>query len=501
MILLTTNRLNSFVFDAAHFHYFVLKENMMNNVRFYSTLLTVILIACVLLSGVAIAGERPPNLIFIIADDLGYGDLGCYGQKRIQTPHIDRLAKEGMRFTDFYAGSTVCAPSRCVLMTGLHTGRAFIRGNGKDNLRPSDVTVAEVLKSAGYTTGMFGKWGCGHEGSTGVPTKQGFDYFYGYLDQHHAHNYYPSFLVRNEERVLLKNIVPNEGQYGQGVATKMVQYSHDLIAAEALSFIDRNQDKPFFLYMPLTIPHANNEARAKGMEVPDHGIYKDKDWPEAQKGHAAMITRMDTDIGKVMERLKKYGIDDNTIVLFTSDNGPHAEGGNDPDFQDSNGPLKGIKRSLHDGGIRVPLIARWPGKVEAGSTNNHVAAFWDVLPTLADLGGATKHVPDGLDGVSFAPTLRDADDAQQEHEFLYWAFYERGGARAIRQGKWKAVQQPYHTPIRLYDLNKDIGEEKDLAKDHPELIAKLSKLMDGAYEPSERWKFPKPKQPKSNKAK
>ena len=214
------------------------------------------------------AAERPPNIIFIIADDLGYGDLGCYGQKRIKTPNIDRLAREGMRFTDFYAGSTVCAPSRCVLMTGYHTGRAFIRGNGKDNLRPSDVTMAEVLKEAGYATGMFGKWGLGHEGSTGLPTRQGFDTFYGYLDQHHAHNYYPSFLIHNEKRVPLRNVVPKEGKYGQGEASKKVQYSHDLIMDEATKFLDNNKDRQFFLFLPWTIPHANNEAGRRGMEVP-----------------------------------------------------------------------------------------------------------------------------------------------------------------------------------------------------------------------------------------
>ena len=440
-------------------------------------------------SAFAESSDRP-NIIFIMADDLGYGDLGCYGQKRIKTPHIDRLAREGMRFTDFYAGSTVCAPSRCVLMTGYHTGHTFIRGNGKDNLRPGDVTVAEVLKEAGYATCLAGKWGLGHEGSTGVPTRQGFDHFFGYLDQHHAHNYYPRFLVRNEKRVLLKNVVPKEGQYGQGVATKKIDYSHDLIAAEALSFIDRSHEKPFFLYLSLTLPHANNEAGRRGMEVPELGAYADNDWPLVQKEHAAMISRMDSDVGRVIDRLEKYGIDENTIVLFTSDNGPHREGGNDPDFNDSNGPLNGIKRSLTEGGIRVPMIARWPGKVAAGSTSSHAGAFWDVMPTLADLAGSTGKVPADIDGISFAPTLLGRGK-QKAHDFLYWAFYERGGARAARQGNWKAVQQPYSTPVRLYDLSSDIGEKNDIAAKHPEVVAKLTKLMDQAYAPSQRWKFPK----------
>ncbi|MEQ8791904.1 MAG: arylsulfatase [Pirellulaceae bacterium] len=437
-----------------------------------------------------------PNIVFIMADDLGYGDLGCYGQKRLKTPNIDRLAKEGMRFTDFYAGSTVCAPSRCVLMTGYHTGHTFIRGNGKDNLRPSDVTVAEVLKEAGYTTCLAGKWGLGHEGSTGVPTRQGFDHFFGYLDQHHAHNYYPTFLVRNEERVELQNVVPKEGEYGQGVAVKKLEYSHDLIADEALRWIDANHDKRFFLYLALTLPHANNEAGKAGMEIPDHGAYADKDWPEPQKGHAAMIGRMDRDVGRLMDRLKKYGVDDNTIVLFTSDNGPHAEGGNDPDFQDSNGPLQGIKRSLTEGGIRVPMIVRWPGHVQAGSTSDFAGAFWDVMPTLADLAGDRSALPDDIDGISFAPELLGGK--QPPHDHLYWAFYERGGARALRMGDWKAVQQPFNTPVRLYNLASDLPEANNVAGEHPDLVAKMTKIMDAEYKPSERWKFPaaKPRQGK-----
>src|SRR5688572_3292873 len=253
------------------------------------------------------AQGRKPNIIFILADDLGYGDIGCYGQKKIRTPNIDRLAAEGVRFTQAYAGSPVCAPPRCVLMTGLNTGHCYIRGNSKQNLRPDDVTVAEVLKGAGYATGLCGKWGLGHEGSEGVPTKQGFDHFFGYLDQTHAHNYYPTFLLRNEERVKLRNVVPDEGKVGQGVASKKVDYSHDMIAEEALGFIDRNKDKPFFLYAAFTLPHANNEAKQDGMEVPEVGEYAGKDWPERQKQHAAMITRMDRDVGRILERLRKHG--------------------------------------------------------------------------------------------------------------------------------------------------------------------------------------------------
>ncbi len=433
---------------------------------------------------------RPPNIIFIMADDLGYGDLGCFGQKKIKTPHIDQLAAEGMKLTDFYAGSTVCAPSRCVLMTGYHTGHCFIRGNGKDNLRPDDVTVAEVLKSAGYKTALCGKWGVGHEGSTGLPTRQGFDYFYGYLDQHHAHNYYPTFLVRNEKRVPLDNVVPGQGQWGQGVASKKVEYSHDLIMDEALKWVDANHKGPFFLYLALTTPHANNEAGKAGMEVPDLGIYKDKDWPEPQKGHAAMITRMDTDIGRLMALLKKLGIDDNTLVIFTSDNGPHREGGNNPDFADSNGPLTGIKRSLTEGGIRVPTIARWPGKIKPGSQSDFIGCFQDVLPTFADLAGAKRDsYPADIDGISFAPTLT-GQGQQPQHDYLYWAFYEGGGGQAIRMGDWKAVQQPINAHIRLYNLADDISENTNVAAANPKVVSKLEKLMDEAYEPSKRWKFP-----------
>ncbi|MCH2123939.1 MAG: arylsulfatase, partial [Pirellulaceae bacterium] len=434
--------------------------------------------------------------VFIMADDLGYGDLGCFGQKQIQTPNIDRLAHGGMRLTDFYAGSTVCAPSRCVLMTGYHTGHAFIRGNGKDNLRPEDLTVAEILQKAGYATCLTGKWGLGHEGSTGVPNRQGFDYFFGYLDQHHAHNYYPTFLLRNEERVHLDNVVPQEGKFGQGVATKKVDYSHDLITDEALAFIDRAAGQPFFLYVPWTIPHANNEARKRGMEVPDLGPYEGKDWPLAQKAHAAMITRMDRDMGRILAALKKNQLTEETLIIFTSDNGPHREGGNNPDFPDSNGPLRGIKRALTEGGIRVPTIAYWPQRIEAGTTTNHVGCFQDVMPTLAELAGVLQEVPADTDGISFLPTLLGRAQDQQQHDFLYWAFYEGRGGRAARMGKWKAVQQPLHTPLRLYDLSKDLGEEKDLAPAEAGLVDELTALMDHAYAPSERWKFPQPRKPK-----
>lgn len=435
--------------------------------------------------------RRKPNIIYIMADDLGYGDLGCYGQERIKTPNIDRLAAEGMRFTDHYAGSTVCAPSRCCLMTGLHTGHARIRANGGIPLEDSDVTVAELMKRAGYATGIVGKWGCGEAGSSGVPNRQGFDYWFGYLNQVHAHNYYPEFLWRNDEKVILNNEVVHkrQGSLG-GVATKRVQYSHDLMAQEALKFVERHRDEPFFLYLPFTIPHANNEAGQKGMEVPDLGIYKDKDWPEPEKGKAAMITRLDGDVGRLMARLDELGIAADTVVMFTSDNGPHKEGGADPRFFNSSGPLRGYKRALYEGGIRVPLIVRWKGRIKAGSESGHVSAFWDLLPTCCEL--ADVKAPDRIDGISYAPTL--LGEKQKQHEYLYWEFFEQGIKQAVRMGKWKAVKLDIRknpdAPLELYDLSKDIGEQNNVAADHPDTVAAITKTMRQARTQSQHWKMP-----------
>ncbi len=448
------------------------------------------IVGLVLVSGLAVeaveaAGDRP-NIVFIMADDLGYGDLGCFGQTRIRTPNIDRLAAEGMKLTDFYAGSTVCAPSRCVLMTGLHTGHCFIRGNGKINLRPDDVTIAKVLKSAGYTCGLSGKWGLGHEKSSGLPTRQGFDHFFGYLDQHHAHNYYPSFLVRGETRVMLRNVVPGEGRWGQGVASRKVDYSHDLIMNDALAWLETVHKRPFFLYLPVTIPHANNEAGRKGMEVPELGEYASRDWPEVQKATAAMISRLDRDVGRLMETLLRLKIDRNTVVFFTSDNGPHREGGNDPNFFDSNGPLRGIKRALYEGGIRVPTIVRWPGRIAKGSSSSVIASFADVLPTMAELAGA--RVPKGGDGLSIVPTLMGNREAQKVHQYLYWEFYEQGGKRAVRMGDWKAVGKSMDgEDLELYHLPSDIGETKNVADQHPEIVARALAAMKDAHTPSPMW--------------
>ena len=439
--------------------------------------------------------SRKPNLIFILADDLGYGDLGCFGQKKIKTPNIDRLADKGMKLTQFYAGSTVCAPSRCVLMTGLHTGHAYIRGNGRHNLRPSDFTVAELFKKADYVTGCFGKWGLGNEGTDGIPTKQGFDSFYGYLHQGHAHNYYPTFLINNERRVKLRNLPAQESKTGAGWASIRTDYSHDLITENAMHWIDMNKNKQFFLYLPFTIPHANNEAKRgtkDGQEVPDYGIYKNKKWTNQNKGQAAMITRMDSDIGRIINKLHKYKIANNTLIIFTSDNGHHHEGGNDPEFFDANGPLRGMKRDLYEGGIRVPTIAYWPDRIKAGSTSDHPFYFGDLMATAAELVGIAP--PVSIDSISFLPTLFSNPNQQTKRDFIYWEFLEKKGAQALvlgETGRWKALRkQSIKAPIEIYDLKNDIGEKNNVAKNHPEIVNKAEELFKTEHVPNPLWKKP-----------
>jgi len=431
------------------------------------------------------------NIVFILADDLGYGDLGCYGQKQIQTPSIDRLAAEGMRFTDHYAGTTVCAPSRCSLMTGLHTGHTYIRGNsevkpmGQLPLPADTVTLPKVLRQAGYTTALIGKWGLGGPDSTGTPNQQGFDYFFGYLCQRHAHNYYPEFLFRNDQRVPLKNKVPGDRLDGAGVATEKVEYSYDLMEQEALQFVEENRKGPFFLYFAVTLPHANDEGGKNGMEVPDYGPYVDKDWPEPDKGRAAMITRLDRGVGRLMQKIKDLGLDEKTLVFFASDNGPHREGGANPEFFHSSGPLRGIKRDLYEGGIRVPLIARWPGRIKTGVVTDHVSAFWDFLPTLAELAGA--ECPANTDGLSLRPILLGKPDQQKEHEFLYWEFHEGGSKQAVRLGRWKAVRLKPAGKLELYDLQTDLGEKNNIADRHPDVVAKMEQYLTTARTESKFW--------------
>ncbi|MBN1781023.1 arylsulfatase [bacterium] len=438
--------------------------------------------------------KKRPNILFILADDLGYGDPGCYGQQVIRTPNIDSLAAEGMRFTQHYAGSTVCAPSRASLMTGLHTGHTRIRGNheikpmGQYPLAETDLTMAELLQQNGYRTGLIGKWGLGYPGSSGTPNKKGFDYFFGYLCQRHAHNYYPEFLFRNADRIPLEgNRIADPRPDGAGVAVERTTYAPDLFVREALNFLETSGDKPFFLMLTFTLPHANNEAGDKGMEIPDYGAYAETDWPDAQKGHAAMISRLDRDVGTILEKLRDLGLEDDTLVIFSSDNGPHREGGADPDFFHSSGPLRGIKRDLYEGGIRVPMIARWPHQIQPGAVSGHISAFWDMMPTFAEAAGLPA--PAAIDGVSFLPLLLGHPEKQREHKYLYWEFPVLGGRQAIRMGKWKAVRlnvsENPDAPIQLFDLEKDIGETTDISGQHPDLIQTFKRLFVDARNESE----------------
>ncbi|MEM0969730.1 MAG: arylsulfatase, partial [Verrucomicrobiota bacterium] len=348
----------------------------------------------------------PPNLIFVLADDLGYGDLGCFGSEKIETPHLDQMAREGMILTDFYAGATVCAPSRCVLMTGKHTGRCWVRGNAngspKQTLQPGEITIASELKAAGYRTALFGKWGLGELDSTGHPMKHGFETFFGYLNQRHAHNFYPEFIINGYEVMPLRNkLAPEWITYreergfvddgaGWAASDAKIDYVPDLVADRTFAWLDSVKEDSFFLYWALNVPHANNEAgkgTGNGQEVPDYGIYADKDWPDPDKGQAAMVTRMDRDMGRLFAWLKAHDLEEQTLVIFSSDNGHHKEGGNDPEFFDANGPLRGMKRDLYEGGIRVPTIARWPGQIAPGSESSHAAYFGDLLATACDLSG------------------------------------------------------------------------------------------------------------------
>ena len=433
------------------------------------------------------AQNTEPNIIYILADDLGYGDLGCYGQQKIKTPHIDRMASEGIRFTDHYAGNTVCAPSRASLLTGLHQGHAPVRGNRNNVLRDNDFTIAEMFRMSGYTTALIGKWGLGEADSSGEPSKQGFDSYFGYLHQTRAHNYYTDYLMYNGEQIPLKNeVVFADKGYAKGVgssATTKNDYSHSIFIDSALTYLSKTREKPFFLYLPLTIPHANNEGgltAEHGMEVPDLGIYSEEDWPSAEKAKAAMISLLDADIGRILGKLKELDIDDNTLVVFTSDNGPHAEGGVDPDFFDSNGKLRGKKRDLYEGGIRVPFIAKWPGKISAGSESDLPTAFWDMLPTFAEIIGHS--VARDTDGISFLPTLLGNKKQQKSHNYLYWEFTEgERDAQAVRNGNWKLIYIYKTDTWELYNLAEDIGEENNVLADHPEIVEKLKGYMEEAH--------------------
>jgi arylsulfatase A len=463
----------------------------------YTGLLTThcILAGCSTLANQKIAKKDRPNVIYILADDLGYGDLSCYGQKKFQTPNIDRLAAEGMLFTQHYSGSTVCAPSRCSLMTGLHTGHTQVRGNkgvepeGQFPLAAGTLTLPTIFKQAGYVTGAFGKWGLGAAGNSGEPAKQGVDYFFGYQCQSQAHFYYPDHLRRNEQRVELP---------GNDPKTQQGAYSHDLIADEALAFVRKNKDKLFFMYMPVTLPHAELAVPQKDLEA-FKGKYPETPFDGNHYGRqltphaafAAMVAKLDASVGQLMELLKELGLDENTVVMFSSDNGPHKEGGGDPEFFDSNGPLKGYKRDVYEGGIRVPMIVRWPGKIKAGSKTDLISAFWDVLPTCAELTGQT--LPEKIDGISFVPTLTGGSGRQKQHAYLYWEFHELGGRQAVRMGDWKAVRMNVmknaDAPIELYDLSQDIGEVNDIAAQHPEIVEKMKAIFSEARVPNGNFPF------------
>ncbi len=432
------------------------------------------------------AGEQSkskPNIIYILADDLGYGHLGCYGQKEIQTPNIDRMAEEGMRFTEHYAGSALCAPSRCVLMTGLHTGHCFIRNNkalpveGNVPIPANSQTIGKVLQRSGYVTGAIGKWGLGYPGSEGDPVKQGFDHFFGYNCQRQAHSYYPPHLWRNNKKVMLQG---NAGGRKQ-------EYSHDFLTTEALEFIRKNHKRPFFLYLPYTIPHA-------AFQIPDFGIYTDKPWGQVKKTIAAMITRLDQDTGRILKLLKELRIDRQTIVIFTSDNGC-ASGELLKGFNGS-GVLRGQKGTLYEGGIRSPMIARWPGMIAPGTVSNHVCGFQDMLATFGDLGQAS--IKKETDGISIVSTLLGKNN-QKKHAYLYWELKDN---RAVRMGRWKAVK--IRKNIELFDLQEDVSEKNDVAGQHHDIVAKMSRIMEDAHEDSGffTWKYqgpmPKKKTRKSN---
>jgi arylsulfatase A-like enzyme len=447
----------------------------------------------------AFAQQQKPNVIFILADDLGYGDLGCYEQKLIHTPNIDLLAAKGIRFTQFYAGTSVCAPSRSSLLTGQHTGHTPIRGNfeiqpeGQLPLPDSAFTMAEMFRQAGYATGCFGKWGLGFIGSSGDPVHQGFDAFYGYNCQRQAHNYFPDHLWDNDQRVKLDNTQTGQRQYAPG-----------LIQQRIIRFIDSNQAKPFFLFLSYTLPHAalqlpagdsifesyRRQFKEKPKAIPsnwDGNGYQPQAYPHA--AYAAMVTKLDHYVGNVKNELVKLGIDHNTLIIFASDNGPHREGSNDPGFFNSSGGFRGIKRDLYEGGIREPVIAYWPAVIKTNRTSPLIAAFWDFFPTFADIAGQPR--AEHLDGISLLPTLQ-SKGIQKQHEYLYWEFHEGGGRQAVRAGNWKAVRlnvmKNPDAPVQLFNLARDPGEKEDLSAQNPAVLQKLKAMMKAAH--AENTNFP-----------
>jgi len=481
------------------------------------------LLILIFLSAIFSSCNRPepkPNIIFIMADDLGYGELGCYGQEKIRTPHLDRLAEEGMRFTQFYAGSPVCAPSRCVLLTGKHSGHAAIRDNkemggwkdeeefGQMALPDSCITIAESLKKAGYATAIIGKWGLGGPDTEGVPNKQGFDYFYGYLDQKQAHNYYPTHLWENEAWDTLNNVYFSPHQQLEGDPDdlsnfdkyKGEDYAIDEMMERAMQFARVHSHEPFFLYLPLPIPHLALQVPDGALKeylgaFPDTAYLGDKGYlphPNPKAAYAAMITYMDQWIGRLHDELLLLGIEDNTIVFFTSDNGATYDriGGTDTHFFRSNGNLKGFKGSVNEGGIRVPLIIKWPGKIAPGSVSSHQSAFWDVFTTMEDIAGVPEKTT--TDGISLLPCLTGKED-QKEHAYLYWEFPSYGGQQAIIKGKWKGVKQGLNkdpgASMQLFNILEDPEELQDISGDNPDVVKELELLMQNARRPSEDFPF------------
>jgi arylsulfatase A-like enzyme len=448
----------------------------------------------------------PPNIIFILSDDLSWGDIGCYGQKKIKTPNIDQLAREGIKFTQAYAGNSVCAPSRSSLMQGLHPGHARVRGNSRasfrESLQPGDITVASVLKQAGYKTGLFGKWGLALYNQAGIPNNMGFDEFFGYLNQQQAHTYYPEFLYHNQERVYYPE---NAGHYKYENYSKQSPYDRDgrvlpngikdpskaknafdEYCERSLEFVRKNKNDPFFLYLAYTIPHGP-------LIVPDLGEYKDKDWPIQHKEWAAMITRMDTEVGKLLKLIDDLGLDENTVIFFASDNGSSSgyesrylkekPGPTLTDFFDLASPTRGKKGDSYDGAFHVPALARWPGKIAPNQVSDHIWAFWDFLPTAAEMAGA--QAPSGIDGISIVPTLL-GKGKQQQHDYLYWEFTQN---QAVRKGKWFA-HRANGGAIELYDLISDPQQSIDLSKSNRKEVKKIAQIMDEAHTPSDVWPTP-----------
>lgn len=457
-------------------------------------------------SGEKEADRKPPNIVFILSDDLGWGDLGCYGQQKIKTPNIDRLANEGIRFTNAYAGSSVCAPSRSSLMQGLHPGHARVRGNAyrgyRESLQKGDYTVAMLLKEAGYKTGLFGKWGLALHDQPGIPNNMGFDEFYGYLNQQQAHTYYPEFLYNNTEREYFPGnkyhferehyakassydeqgrVLPN------GIADPSgAQYSFDVISEKSLAFVRENKDEPFFLYLAHTIPHGP-------LIVPDLGEYKDKDWPIQYKEWAAMIGRMDAEVGKLLALLEELQLDENTLIVFASDNGNHdgyenrymndREAPSFSEFFGNSSPTRGKKGNEYDGGFRVPAMARWPAQIASNQVSDHIWAFWDFLPTVA--ATVSLDAPAGTDGISILPTLTGQGE-QEQHEYLYW---EHNQNQAVRMRNWYA-HRANGGSIELYDLLADPQQSWDISSSYPKIVEKVVKIMTAAHTPSDVWPSP-----------